>query len=337
MPEARELGAQIYVLKPPRQSPLSYGRRFARLLRGNGPFDVVHSHVHLFSGLVLRVAAQCRIPYRIAHSHTNDDISYAKGRPWRCAYRHIMRRSLHRYATAGLACSPSAAASLYGRDWQADSRWRVLPYGLDLSRFGRLPSRQHLRAELRLPPQRRIIGQVGRLSPEKNHHISIRILESLVQNGIDAHWLVVGGGALEGRIRELLKNSNLESRATLVGDQADVAPFVGAMDCLLFPSEWEGFGIVALEAQAAGVPVVASDRVPEQVVVIPGMVERIPLERGPAAFAESVITQLAVSPRPRAETCELLTQSQFGIANCVEQLCAIYRLGRDFRRHSASP
>src|SRR5207253_3043917 len=131
VPEARELGAQIFVLKPPRQAPLSYGRRFARLLRDNGPFDAVHSHVHLFSGCTLRTAALCGVPMRIAHSHTNDEILYTQGTPWRRAYRLLMRRSIHRYATAGLACSEVAAAALYGENWQTDGRWQMLPYGLD--------------------------------------------------------------------------------------------------------------------------------------------------------------------------------------------------------------
>ena len=119
-------------------------------------------------------------------------------------------------------------------------------------------------------------------------------------------------------------NSGSPSCATLAGDQADVAPFVGAMDCHVFPSEYEGLGIVALEAQAAGVPVVASDQVPEQVMVVPGMVERIPLESGPEVWADAVMRYVHHSAWNPHETAKILADSEFGIRRCLERLYIIY-------------
>ena len=107
-------GAQIYLLNPPRKAPFSYGRCLGQLLRNQGPFDVIHSHVHLFTGSILRTAARCGVPKRIAHSHTNDDVLYARGTPWRRAYRYLMRGLIDRYATAGLACSAEAASRSTG-------------------------------------------------------------------------------------------------------------------------------------------------------------------------------------------------------------------------------
>ena len=324
VPEARELGAKIFLLDPPRQVPLTYGRSLARLIRGSGPFDVVHSHVHLFSGYALRIAARCGVRKRIAHSHTIDEFVYANASVARRTYRSLMRRMILRYSTAGLACSPVAAAALYGENWQADDRWHVLPYGLDLSRFACLPAKIELRTRFGIPPQRIVIGQVSRLVDFKNQAYSVNVLASLVNRGIDAHLLLVGGGPMEEPLRAQLHNLGLTERASLVGDQADVAPFVGAMDCHVFPSEYEGLGIVALEAQAACVPVIASDRVPEQVMVVPGMVERISLERGPDAWADAVLRIVKQPAWKPTETAKLLADSEFGIGRCLERLYKIY-------------
>jgi glycosyltransferase involved in cell wall biosynthesis len=146
-----------------------------------------------------------------------------------------------------------------------------------------------------------------------------------VQRSIDAHLLVVGGGPLDEAIRDQLRDLNLTDRATLVGDQADVAPFVGAMDCMLLPSYYEGFGIVVLEAQAAGVPVVISDRVPKQMAVVPGMVSRLPLEDGPNPWADSVVHHYQNACWDSAECYTTIAESQFSIRRCLESLCAIYR------------
>jgi glycosyltransferase involved in cell wall biosynthesis len=320
--EARELGARILPLNPPRQVPFGYGRQFARLLAQEGPFDVVHSHVHFFSGNVLRIAAGCRVPGRVVQSHTTEIAGSSLPRR---AYGVLSRHWMKHYATAGIAFTPEAAAALFGANWQSDPRWQLIPFGLDFSRFAELPPKQELRARLGIPPQRSVVGQVGRLVDVKNHEFTVRVLQNLAQRSVDAHLLVVGGGPLDQAIRDQLRDLNLTDRATLVGDQADVAPFVGAMDCMVFPSFYEGFGIVVLEAQAAGVPVVISDRVPKQMAVVPGMVTRLPLEGGPNPWVEAVIYHCQNADWNSTECYTTIAESQFSIRRCLESLCPIYR------------
>jgi len=322
--EVRKLGGEIYALDPPQKRLWSFRRRAVQFLEQRGPFDVVHSHVSTYGGAILRAAAFAGVNQRIAHSHTTDPITRRKTIVRR-GFSRFMHIWLKRYATAGLACSPSAACTLFGKNWEADRHCQVLPYGFDFSRFSALPPADRLRAQLGIPPQRRVLGQVARLSVEKNHQFTIRVLECLVARGLDVHLLLVGKGETEPAIRELLHEKRLTDRATLSGDQADIAPFMGAMDCKLFPSLFEGFGIVALEAQAAGVPVVASDRVPDQVAVVPGMVERLPLEAGPGVWADAVARRLADPPWDATESYRQIAESEFGIERCVERLCQVYR------------
>src|SRR5262249_5899107 len=124
--EADHLGARIFRLPAPSKTPLTYGRRLKQLLRKHGPYDVVHGHNHFFSGYLLRVAASQEVPVRIAHSH-NDSRALDSGvHLARKGYLRIMQRWILKFATEGLACSPIAAAALFGEQWQRDPRWKVL-------------------------------------------------------------------------------------------------------------------------------------------------------------------------------------------------------------------
>jgi glycosyltransferase involved in cell wall biosynthesis len=323
--EARQLGARILPLDAPRRRPFTYAYQLRKLFKTQGPFDVVHSHAHFFSGYILRQAARHGIPNRIAHSHNDTRLLDRQANGPRRIYRRVARNWIRRYATAGYACSNWAAAALFGDDWAADDRWKVLQYGLDFSRFSQPRNRALLLQQMGIPMHRRIVGQIGRLAEQKNHQFSVQVLRELVTAGVDAHLLIVGGGELDSRIRGKIREAGLSERATLVGDQQDVPTYLSVMDLMIFPSVNEGLGIVALEAQAAGVPVVASDRVPELVMVVPGMVERIPLEHGPKVWAEAVIRYLRLPRWNSCETAKMLADSEFGLDRCVERLCTIYR------------
>jgi len=188
-----------------------------------------------------------------------------------------------------------------------------------------LEERSTLRRKLGLPQERRILGQVGRLSYQKNHAFTVRVLEELMQLEHASHLLLVGAGELEQSIRRQLEAAGLTERATLVGEQRDVVPYLGAMDCMIFPSYYEGLGLVALEAQAAGIPVVASERVPNDVDIIPSMVEHIPLASGASVWAESIARRFAEPPTNPRATAALMSESEFDLKRSVNDLCNAYR------------
>jgi glycosyltransferase involved in cell wall biosynthesis len=119
--------------------------------------------------------------------------------------------------------------------------------------------------------------------------------------------------------------TGLSERATLVGDQQDVTRYLSVMDVMIFPSAHEGLGIVMLEAQAAGVPVVASDQVPEDGIVLPNAVERLSLQLGPAVWCAAIQRGLAAPVKDPAKTAAQMAQSEFAITRSVEQLCKVYR------------
>jgi glycosyltransferase involved in cell wall biosynthesis len=323
--EARQLGARIIRLKQPKHTPFSYRRKLSAILREHGPYDIVHSHVHLHTGFNLQTAASCGVPVRIAHSHDDSRRRYEHASLPRRAYAMLARRRILQYATHGLACSSFAAASLYGENWRNDPRWKVFHYGIDFTRFGRPAQPAELRAKLGIPDDRHVIVHLSRLDLQKNHEFSLRLLSELLTSNVNTHLLLVGGGPMEEQIKSQIQAANLGNRVTMVGDQADVLPFLALAECMVFPSWHEGLGIVVLEAQAAGLPCVASEYVPPDVSVLPGMVQFCSLAAPLSSWVDAIKAKLNQPRLDRHQTVAQMDQSSFGLSQCLEQLCAIYR------------
>lgn len=316
--EIISLGGKIHCLGNPRR-PLRYGLRFRDISRTDGPFHVVHSHVYLYSGFVLNLAYRLGIPVRIAQSHT--------ARPeqsrtlTRFVYERTMRKWIMRYATHRIAISRRAGEALFR------GPFILSPYGIDFKPFKeteRVVDGNALKERYHIPTTRKVVGHVGRFVPEKNHHFLIETFQGMVNSGVDAHLLLVGSGQLLAEIQKRVNVLGLSNRCTFAGLQSDVVPFLRIMDVLVLPSRWEGLGIVALEAQAAGVPVLASANVPGDVDVIPELVEHLCLERGSAFWAYVLRHKLEQGPRKRGDEVLRLERSQFGLRPALDSLSRIY-------------
>jgi len=323
-------GGRIHHCVGTRQ-PWRYARNFTRLLRQHGPFHVVHSHVYWYSGFVLRLAYHAGIPVRIAHSHTAPPtIGQHAGRR---AYQRLMRRWILRYSTHQVAVSRAAAEALYGR--HPEKPPKVIPYGLDFTRFRTASPSEEFREALGIPAGRKVIGHVGSFRPVKNHRFIAEVFERVVVSGLDAHLLLVGDGDLLPAVRADIASRGLSDRCTFAGLQADVAPFLSLMDVFVFPSHYEGLPIVTLESQAAGVPIVASSSVPDDVDVIPELVERLPLSAGASAWAAAVMRRCRdARPRNGAEA-SVLQVSRFALPTCVAALGRLYGAGESGAEESA--
>ncbi len=278
------------VLRLPHLSnPLYYAREFRQLLLEHGPYQVVHSHLAL-GGFHLRWALQVGVPVRIVHTHSDEDQrAHHLSLPRRLA-RKVSHHQIRCHATVGLAVSRQAAQGRFGPHWQDDPRFQILPCAIPLDAFTGGVDRSSVRQALNLPESAFVMGHVGRFVPEKNHDLLIEIAAEVCQRLPEVYLLLVGDGPLHQQLEDKVQSLGLTTRVVFLGFRHDVPEILrGAMDLFLFPSRYEAAPVAVMEAQAAGLPCVIADTIPEEVVVIPELVQRVSLNAGPGGWVEAVL------------------------------------------------
>ncbi len=327
--EIRAAGSLVIPCLNPKYPP-QYARNFKKVLSKYGPFDVVHSHVHHYSGFVLRLGQSAGIQTLIAHGHTDAREPVERIEKPRRVYLKLMKRMISRYADYGLAASEKAAEDLFGPDWADDPRWRLLYCGIDLEPFKQAVDARQVRVELGIPENAFVVGHVGRFTKEKNHAFLIEIAFEVAKAAADICFLLVGDGPLRPAIERKVEKLGLRDKVTFTGVRADVPRLMlGAMDAFILPSLYEGLPLALIEAQAAGLPCVFSDVITEQADIVKHLVKRLPVDRPAATWAAAILDLRRVKPAlkdPKAET--LVEHSDFNITSSVEELMKVYE-GRD--------
>jgi glycosyltransferase involved in cell wall biosynthesis len=318
--ELRDLGIGIHHNTEFR-SVARYYRKF-REIAGSTRFDVVHSHVHHYSGVVLACAAALRIPVRIAHSHNDTHVADSASGAARRAYLKAMRALLRVSATKGVACSQLAAAALFGDRWQQAGRCELLYCGIDSVQFGRMDQRLPVRREFQLPTDAEILIHVGRFDYQKNHDLLIDAFATLARRRQSAALLLVGSGPLEESIRTKARELGVYDRIRFCGRRTDIPRLLSAADAFVFPSHHEGLPLSCLEAQAAGLPLVLSDRITPEVVVVPERVTMLPL--GSAETWANGMTAALRQGSDRERGLNAVAASPFDIRNSTASLLALY-------------
>ncbi|WP_431902846.1 glycosyltransferase [Nonomuraea sp. bgisy101] len=227
--------------------------RLARLMRA-GRYEVVHAHLYracVYGRLAARLA---NVPAIVATEHS---IGYERieGRRITMAIRQLYLASeLLGHTT--VAVSRAVADRLVA--WGIPrSRIVVIANGIDGAAFGYDPRlRQRTRAALGLPMDTFVVGGVGRLEHGKRFDLLIEAMKS-AGDAEDPRMvlLLVGAGSLRRRLEALARAIGVERRVIFTGESADMRGMLSAMDVLAAPSEEETFGLAAVEALAAGLPV----------------------------------------------------------------------------------
>lgn len=323
--EARALGGKIIPCLHPSQ-PLTYARNFKRILRECGHYDIVHSHVHHYSGYCLRLAKQAGVPIRIAHSH-NDTSSVQAQAGWlRRLYYALMQQWIFQYATSGLGCSQEAAADLFGQNWQTDSRWQILYYGIDLTPFKDSVDAIAIRTQLGIPADAFVIGHVGRFAEQKNHVFLVEIASEVVKKEPKMRLLLIGDGKLRSVIEQKVAQLGLTDHVIFAGIRSDIPRLMlGAMDVFILPSLHEGLPVVGIEAQAAGLPFILSDVITPEVDLVNPLLHRISLDKSPKLWAENILKwRENYAKITQNDSLIAIKNSCFNIENSVKILQEIY-------------
>lgn len=321
--EILQLGGRVIPCTKPHR-PLQYAKQLKACLREHGPYHAVHSHIS-FSGVLMRVARQCGVPVRITHCHTMGSGLQSKGGPLRRTFLALTNPWIKRHSTLGLAASAACAAERFGANWQSDPRWQVHYCAIDLVSYEQSGDQEQVRAGLGLRPGSFVIGHVGRFVRVKNHELILQLAAYMAEHAPDVEFLLIGEGELQPMIRSRIAELGL-SNVVLAGSRANVPSLLrSAMDAFVFPSQLEGLGMALIEAQAAGLRCVVSDRVPHEADQIPQHIKRLSLEEPVAAWANALLAYRQEEPELSATDClNLIRQTPFNIDTGAELLQRLY-------------
>lgn len=263
--------------------PISYMKNLVDIMSTNN-YIAVHSHTDYQSGFPALAAQICGIKNRICHSHSSSWLA-GDGIKERAILK-LLRLIIKWSATDYCCCSEEAGEFLFGKN----SKIEVLNNGIDVSEFTRTTahSRKSILKELVFPEDVTLIGHVGRFSESKNHFIILKVLKKLIEEDEKYMLLLVGDGPLKEKVKEEAEKLGVLMNVRFLGVRTDIPRLMKAFDVFLFPSLFEGFGIVTLEAQSAGTPCVVSDTVPKTTDMKLNLMTYVSLDEGIDSWAEKV-------------------------------------------------
>ncbi len=142
----------------------------------------------------------------------------------------------------------------------------VIKNGIDFKIFENVTeSKVEIRKSLGIPETCFLVGHIGRFSVQKNHKFLIDVFSKIKEKKDDAKLLMIGNGKLKNQIETLVKNKGLKNDVVILSNRTDIPRLLKAMDVFIFPSLFEGLGIVLVEAQVSKIRCIISDSVPKAV------------------------------------------------------------------------
>jgi len=280
--EIESLGGRIFKI-PSYKKPIAYHKALKQLLTREN-YRIVHSHINTLSVFPLFAAKRANVPVRISHSHS----TAGKGELARNVFKYTLRPFSKIFPTHYCACSEYAGRWLFGDKLHGQGLVNIVKNAIDLSKFKFDPLvRAAVRQELGVENSF-VIGHVGRFMKQKNHSFLIDIFKQVHLHNPGSALLLIGEGELEQEIQAKVEHLGIADCVQFLGVRDDVHRLLMGMDLFLLPSLYEGLPVVGVEAQACGLPIIASGTVTSETKILDNF-EFMPLDRPAVEWADKVL------------------------------------------------
>lgn len=263
-------------------------------------FDVIHCHNQRDEWICLLAAKHEHVPIRIAHSHNPN--SSRKVSAIEKVYKNISPIMLNRVANVKVGCSKVACEQFYNSE-----QFTVVPNSIDLSGFS---------IEKRVMHSGVNFVHVGRFTYQKNQEFVIETFSEICKQLSDAHLFLVGYGEKDEteRLRKLIAELGISDHVEMVpGDKVNIVDYYAKSDYMIFPSRYEGFGIVLIEAQAMGVYCYGSENIQPEADV--GMLSYMRLSDGPQKWANKIVADVKNGEKGVYNQAKLMQYSNAAISD----------------------
>lgn len=252
-----------YYLPKPGDNPFFFRKKLNTFFKENASkYDAIWVNLCQLSNIeYLKMAKKYNIPKRIIHSHNGDDDCKGIKRKLHMINRHFIQW----YATDFWACSDEASKWFYPSTLQNEVKLIHNAINVEIFLFDK-SKRDNLRKKLGIHTDEIVIGHIGRISFQKNQEFLISVFANLCVNIKNIKLILIGGGD-DSKLRNLVKEKGIEDRVLFLGLQTNAENFYSVFDFFFFPSNYEGLPVTLLEAQANGLPILASDVISKQSII----------------------------------------------------------------------
>ena len=260
--EILALGGRIYSCPRYRlYNDLSYKKWWNSFFRNHNEYTIIHSHIRSTAAIILKTAQKYGL-YTISHSH-----STSNGKGIAAFVKNLSKSNIENYSNTCFACSQKAGDWLYGEKVSHSDKFHVLKNAINAKQYT-FDEEKRLKMRSAFGVQDDfVVGQVGRFADMKNQDFSVSVLVELLKLNKNSKLIFVGDGEYKVFVEKQVHTYGLDDKVLFLGVRSDISDIMQAFDALIFPSTYEGLGIVAVEAQAAGLPVIMSETIPNEVVL----------------------------------------------------------------------
>lgn len=263
--EVKALGAKVFssntgLVNSGIKNFLKKNFKLAQICKKN-KYDVVHiygdTHLDYLKSIVVSLCSDSKL---IMHAHGATPLKSSFKRASGYFFRMIGEKKI----CFNIACSYTAGKYMY----TARSEWSVLHNPFDISKFlFDAVNRKEIRDKYGISNTDFLIGHIGRFSSEKNHEFILMVFRKMINSKKNVKLLLVGDGLEAEEIKQKVREWKLAEQVIFVGVTNEIYKYYSAFDIFWFPSIKESYGMCAVEAQAAGIPVIISKGVPTEIII----------------------------------------------------------------------
>jgi len=324
--EIESLGGRIFRFDP--INPLFPGEYYKKLrsfFKEHPAYAIVHSHLNTFSCFPLKIAKEFNIPCRIAHAHIAiDDVSFTSlfsnkesiKETFKKLIKLQLKKKVKKDATHLFSCGDKAGKWLFGNT----TSFTTMNNAIDTAKFQYNSAVAKKYKEDFGVTDSLVIGHVGRFASQKNHAFLLQIFEAVHKEKTNCDLVLIGDGPLRKVMEKEAKNLNIDNNVHFLGVRADVPELFQMFDVFVFPSFYEGLPVTLIEAQAAGIKVLASDTITNEVRLTED-IEFLSIDKPATDWAKKIIKLETIT---RNNNTEKIVSGAYDILSNTEKIQEFY-------------
>lgn len=324
--EIKSYGGNIIYIQPRNEiGNIKHFYYLVKLIKENGPYHAVHSHMNFHGGIVCLAAKLAGVKNIVCHAHNTMDENQTikrKIETW------ILRKIIINNASALLGCSQVANEFVF----KGANNKKVITNAVEIPKEILLNKSDlgNIRKELGVENDCIVLGHVGRFSEQKNHKFFIKLLNRMKERNIKAKMILVGEGELLDAIKDSVNQNNLTDYFKFTGVRNDVIELMKFFDIFLMPSLYEGLPVAMVEAQSVGLPCVVSSNISDEADLGLDIVKYIDLNEDIDLWINAILEMRDKRISSREKIEESLKEKGYNLNANVEKLMEVYNIEKNW-------